>query len=177
MLLTCCLPNTVYYLAKTPNCINALASIAATATTSDDGNSTISVRQQALKALCYLATDDRSAPYFYDNKSWLHLLSSSSSVDNESLYLICLLCSLLQQTPVASILPPQQLSHLCQLLSSATTITVSVIAFHEVDSSMSLLCTSTLLKLCAGNTDLPGTLLLQIYRNMLRFLVHGFLFG
>lgn len=168
MLLTCCLPNTVYYLAKTPNCINALASIAVHAPATACSNGTISVRQQALKALCYFATDDRSAPYFHDNKSWLHLVPASKTFDNESLYLICLLCCLLVQTPVASVLPPQHLSDLCQLLSSATSITVSVIASHDVDSSMSLLCTSTLLKLSAGNTDLPGTLLLQIYRNMLR---------
>ena len=168
MLLTCCLPNTVYYLAKTPNCIDALVQIAAQAPATGDNNGTISVRQQALKALCYFATDERSAPYFYENKSWLHLLPTSKTFDSESLYLICLLCSLLLETPVASILPPQQLSGLCELLSSAISVSVPILASHDVDSSMSLLKSSTLLKLSAANTNLSGTLLLQIYKNIIK---------
>jgi hypothetical protein len=181
LFLSCCLPSTVFYLAKEPGAIDGLINIImSTATTTP-------TRRLALRSLCSLALNSDARDYFVSSQGWISLaVHFMKWPDLESTLLFIILISLLlfsEQTRSLIttdilVLLSQFLDHHCPSYEPdkygnvPSTLHLSVFDTHPSSQGVSLL-DGTVLTHFAGiinvhGEGLPGRILLTLAGHCLR---------
>jgi hypothetical protein len=180
LFLSCCLPSTVFYLAKEPGAIDGLIQLIMLTST------TTSTRRNALRALCCLALNTEALDYFVSNQGWIALaVHFMKWPDMEStLLFIILICLLLSSQETRSLITQdillllkQFLAHNCPYASDKygnlpSSIQLSVFDSHPSSQGVSLLDGTVLIHFAGllniSGEGLPGTVLLTLAGHCLR---------
>lgn len=183
LFLSCCIPSTVYYLAKEPGGIEGLINIIMQTSTS------ITTRRNALRSLCCLALHPSSSEYFISSQGWISLavhFMKWPDIESTLLYiiLICLLLSGKSRSLITKdiiLLLKQFLDHNCPYSAdkygqTPQTLHLSVFDTHPSSQGISLLDGSVLIlfagKLNVIGGELPGAVLVTLAGHCLRYVCH-----
>jgi hypothetical protein len=179
LFLSCCIPSTVYYLAKEFGAIDGLINIIMLSST---GTPT---RRNALRSLCCLALNQSSHEFFETNQGWISLaVHFMKWPDIESTLLFIILICLLLNGKARSLISKdiilllkQFLDHNCPYSPDKygnlpQPISLSVFDTHPSSQGVSLLDGSVLTQF-AGMTnlsalELPGAVLVTLAGHCLR---------
>lgn len=180
LFLSCCIPSTVYFLAKEPGAIDGLVKIIMLTSTS------IPTRRNALRSLCSLALQPSTMEFFLTSQGWISLavhFMKWPDIESTILFiiLICLLLSGKARSLITKdiiLLLKQFLDHNCPYSADKygqlpQSLQLSAFDTHPSSQGVSLLDGSVLTqfagKLNIIGGELPGTVLVTLAGHCLRW--------
>lgn len=174
LFLSCCVPSTVYYLAREQGAISGLLNIIMLSATD------INTRRYALRCLCSMALNEKAADYFASDQGWVSVAGLFTKwPDLESGIIYILLLSLLIRVDSCASIITEDMVRGCKhwLMSRCgylpdqrgrppATISLSALHTHPSSEGVSLLSGGVLTMLTGASNgpgrDLPATLLLVL---------------
>jgi hypothetical protein len=180
LFLSCCVPSTVYYLAREQGSISGLLNIIMLSSTD------ITTRRYALRCLCSMALNEKGADFFAADQGWVAvtgLFTKWPDLESGILY-IMLLCLLIRVDSCAAIITEDMVRGSKHWLMSRCgylpdhrgrpppTLSLSALHAHPSSEGVSLLSGGVLTMLTGTSNgpgrDLPAALLLVLAGHCLR---------
>ena len=171
LFLSCCVPSTVYFLAREEGSISGLLNIIILSSTDT------TTRCYALRCLCSMALNENALDFFSSHQGWVAAVTALPTwpdIESGILYTL-LICILLREDSCACIIPEELINTCSHWLKrhQGPPIQLSVLHSHPSSEGVSLLSGGVLTMLAGASNipgrDMPGTLLVTLARECLRW--------